>query len=86
MYITIESDNRETKLEKFANLHFVPHYGMGFWYGVLKPKVESVDYVESEDEFLLRFEDIKVNDSKFDITIIDLTDKGWNIKDQWKKK
>lgn len=86
MYITIESDLRETKLSKAANLHFIPHNGMGFWYGTVLADVKCVDYTESDDKFILQFENIKENDNRFDRIVRDLTDNGWKIKDQWKKK
>jgi hypothetical protein len=86
MSIKIESEHRETNLKKESNLHFVPTVGMEFHYGVDFVTVKSVSYSELTDTFILFFENLEIEDSLLDETVVDFKEDGWDLEDLWKKK
>jgi hypothetical protein len=86
MSIMVISDHKETRLRKDADLPFVPHAGMDFFYRTKSATVKKVMYIELTGSFLVTFEDMEVEVNRYNEMIDVLKENDWTIEDQWKKK
>lgn len=87
MSITVISDHREAKLSKQTDLPFLPHAGMDFFHRTKTTTVKNVLYIEPTNSFIVTFEDIEIEVSRYDEMIdILMREHNYTMQEQWKKK